>query len=85
MVATPSFPPGAGSSQWSAQFWQFQRPDILWFIYDYYFSQMMVQPAYDPLAVYINVPQSVAQAFLLAPNPGQFYYGRIKNVFKTSS
>jgi len=85
MSITPSFPPGAGSSQWSAQFWQFQYPEILWIIYDYYYQQLMVQPTHSPLAVYLNVPQSVAQAFLLSQKPGKFYYEQIKRVFKTPS
>ncbi len=80
-----SFPPGAGSSQWAAQFWQFQNPAILWFVYDYFYQQLLVQPTASPQVVYLNVPTLVAQNFLRAPNPGQFYAQQVQPVYKIPS
>ncbi len=80
-----SFPSGAGSSQWAAQFWQFQNPDIIWFVYDYQYQQLLVQPSGSNLSLYLNVPQMVAQNFLLSSNPGQFYAQQIQPVFKSQS
>jgi len=80
-----SFPEGAGSSQWAAQFWQFQNPAIIWFVYDYYYQQLLVQPSGTNEVLYYNVPQMVAQNFLLSSNPGQFYAQQIQPVYRNSS
>jgi hypothetical protein len=83
-MRTPSFPPGAGSSQWAAQFWQFRYPEIIWFVYDYFYQQLLVQPANAAQALYYYVPQQVAQNFLLSSRPGKFYREQIVPVYKTT-
>ena len=80
-----SFPAGAGSSQWAAQFWQFRYPEIIWFVFDYFYQQLLVQPAGSSQVLYLNVPQIVAQNFLLSPKPGKFYREQIKPVYKSQS